>query len=158
VLSSPGPPQFTSSPVRILVINFQSMRAKRSEFGLLLQESNPDVVIGCETWLHDGFYEREVLPAGYHFVARRDRPNNHYGGVMIAAKDNLVGTELKLDTSAEFCAARFDCPGKKSLIIGSLYRPPSSNYLYTEELTKAISKLHQCNPESTSQATPTYPT
>jgi len=94
---------------------------------------------------------------GYHFVARKDRSNNHYGGVIIAAKDNLVGTELKLDSSAEFCAARFDCPGKKSLIIGSLYRPPSRDYLYIEELTKAISKLHQCNPESTLAMT-TYPT
>ena len=56
-------------------------------------------------------------------------------------KHNLVETELKLDTSAEFCAARFNCPGKKSLIIGSL--------MYMEEVTKAIPKLHQCNAEST---------
>jgi len=33
---------------------------------------------------------REVLPAGYHFFAKRDIPNNNYDGAMIAAKDNLV--------------------------------------------------------------------
>lgn len=162
VLSSPGLPQFTSSPVRktssiplqlssfrILVIKFQSMRVKRSEFWLLLQEANPDIIIGCETWLHQGFHEREVFPAGFHFVARRDRPNNHYGGVMIAAKDNIVATELSIDTTVEFCAASFVCPGKQSLIMGSLYRPPSSDHCYMEELGRVIRNIHRDNPDAT---------
>jgi len=68
---------------------------------------------------------------------------------MIAAKDILDRTVLKLDTSAEFCAARFDCSGKKSLTKGFLYRQPSSEYLYMGEITEAISKHHHCNPEST---------
>ena len=125
------------------------MRAKRSEFWLLLQEANPDIIIGCETWLHQGFYEREVLPAGYHFVARRDRPNNNHGAVMIAAKDNLVGTEVAVNSQAEFCAASFECPGRQTLIIGSLYRPPINDIAYMEEICNDITQLHKSNPKAT---------
>ena len=162
--SSIGSPQHASSPAktkpstyrndtrssfRILTINFQSMRAKKDAFWLLLKEADPDIIIGSETWLHNGFYEREVLPAGYHFVARRDRDYSRHGGVMIASKDSIVGTEISLRTSAEICAASFDCPGKLPLIVGAVYRPPSSDATYMEELCTQMKELFLANPRST---------
>lgn len=125
------------------------MRAKKTAFWLLLREANPDIIVGCETWLHSGFHEREVLPSGYHFVSRRDRPNSHYGGVMIAAKDNITGTDLGIKSTVETCAARFDCPGKQPLIICSLYRPPNSDLQYMEEMCKVITELHKTNQKAT---------
>ena len=125
------------------------MRAKKSAFWLLLKETNPDIIIGSETWLHQGFYEREVLPMGYHFVARRDRHESHYGGVMIAAKDDILGTQLSIDTQTEFCAAVFECPDKQPLIIGSMYRPPSSDQQYMEELSRVITDIHQTHTRAT---------
>ena len=59
--SSIGSPIHTSSPnkanprlqlqntMRILVINFQSIRAKKTPFRLLMIECNPDLIIGSET-------------------------------------------------------------------------------------------------------------
>ena len=73
------------------VRNFQSLRAKRLSFWLLLQETNPDIIIGRETWLYPGVYEREVLPVGYHIIARRDPVQDRHGGVIIAAKDTITG-------------------------------------------------------------------
>ncbi|MCG8047959.1 MAG: endonuclease/exonuclease/phosphatase family protein [Candidatus Thiodiazotropha endolucinida] len=110
------------------------MKAKRTPFWLLLEEADPDIIIGCETWLHQGIHEREVLPAGYHMVARKDRQTDHHGGVMIATRTGINATEISLQTSTELAAASFDCPGKAPLVIGALYRPPSSDQNYMEEL------------------------
>ena len=133
-----GSPQHASSPIhpsrrkgtrpmqntfRILVVNFQSLRAKRSSFWLLLQETNPDIIIGSETWLYPGIYEREVLPVGYHTIARRDRVQDRHGGVIIAAKDSITGTEIDLKMETEFAAASFQCQGKPPIVVGSIYRP-----------------------------------
>jgi hypothetical protein len=58
-----GPPQCTSSPtkqnkcpvnkksLRLLDINFQSMKAKREEFWSMLEYNDPDIIIASETWL-----------------------------------------------------------------------------------------------------------
>ena len=114
------------------------MRAKKSAFGLLLAESHPDIIIGSETWLHPGIFEREVLPPGYSIVARRDRKQDHHGGVIIIARDNIAGCEINIQTTAEFTAASFESVGKEPLIIGSLYRPPNSDQSYMEELCSQI--------------------
>ena len=54
-------------------------------------------------------------------MARKDRKGSPHGGVLIATKDTINGTE----TDTEFTAASFECPGKHTLIIGALYRPPN---------------------------------
>ncbi len=125
------------------------MRAKKTSFWLLLTEANPDIIIGSETWLHQGIFEREVLPPGYSIIARRDRKQDHHGGVVIAAKDNIEGCMINLNTQAEFTAASFTCVGKEPLIIGSLYRPPNSDHTYMEELCHQIKDLQQTYPRST---------
>ena len=119
--SSIGSPQHSSSPLKtdakpvdpsgstsfcIMAFNFQRMRAKRAQFWLLLEETDPAIIICCETWLHPGIHEREVLPAGYHMVARRDRPTDHHGGVMVAVRDNINSTEISIKTGTELAAAR----------------------------------------------------
>jgi hypothetical protein len=156
--NSIGSPQHTSSPLkpsqnqphrpdkrkntmRIMTVNLQSLRAKRSTFWLLLTESDPDIIIGCETWLHPGIFEREVIPVGYNIISRRDRTQDHHGGVIIIAKDGIVGSEVNIQTSIEFTAASFECIGKQPLIVGALYRPPNSNQSYIEELANNIRDL-----------------
>ena len=90
-----GSPEFASSPTRhrnvplskkkarILVINFQSIRSKRDSFWAMLEYCDPDIILASETWLNPTIAEREVLPANYKFVARKDRPNGSHGGVAI---------------------------------------------------------------------------
>ena len=106
------------------------MKTEKTSFWLLLTETNPDTVIGCETWLHPGIYVREVLPENYHIVARKDRSSDHHGGVLIIAKITLIGTHLDIQTNTEFAAASFTCQGHAPLIIGSIYRPPNSGHDY----------------------------
>ena len=161
-VASPGSPQHASSPIRprgrkqpdrqvfrILVVNFQSIRAKRTSFWLTVEESDPDIIIGCETWLYPGIFEKEVLPNGYHFVARKDRKQNRYGGVIIAVKDTICGTQVDTSTDTEFVSASFQCPGNATLIIGSAYRPPSSDESYMDDLCSSIRKLHASHRNAT---------
>lgn len=66
-LSSVGSPGMTSSPkpkqtkkdrnssLRILVINFQSIRKKGANNGALIETTKPDILIGNETWLTQNF-------------------------------------------------------------------------------------------------------
>ncbi|XP_052224149.1 uncharacterized protein LOC127839803 [Dreissena polymorpha] len=135
--------------MRVLVVNFQSMRAKRTSFWLLLEEIDPDIIIGSETWLYPAVYEREILPAGYHVISRRDLTQDRHGGVIIASKETMIGTDLNVSTSAEFTAASFICRGKDPLIIASMYRPPNSDLSYTEEACTHFRQLHLSYPNST---------
>ena len=134
--------------LRVLTVNFQSIKAKKTPFWLLLEETNSDIVIGCETWLHLGIYEREVIPNGYHLVARKDRATDHHGGVIIAAKDSLIWTEFPIQSSAEFVAASFNCQGQAPLIIGAIYRPqrmtkPTQINFVTKSVTYNLSTRKQ---------------
>jgi exonuclease III len=114
-----------------------SLRAKRASLWLTLTETKPDIIIGCETWLYPGIHEKEVLPAGYYFVARKDREANCYVGVIIAAKDNICGTELDADSTSEIVAASFNDPNNSQLVICSTYRPPSSDLTYMKTSAQA---------------------
>jgi hypothetical protein len=135
--------------MRVLVVNFQSIRAKRTSFWLLLEEVNPDIIIGSETWLYPAIFEREVLPAGYHFISRKDRTHDRHGGVIIAAKDTIIGTDLNIRTPTEFTAASFVSRGKDPLIIASIYRPPNTDQAYMEEVCSQFRHLHLAYPTST---------
>jgi len=160
--TSIGPPQHASSPARqpharkparkqfrVMITNFQSMRAKRQPFWLQLEELDPDIIIGSETWLHPGIHEREVLPCGYHILARRDRPSSPHGGVIIAARDGILGSDLHITTDTELTAANIECSGKQQLIIASIYRPPSSDLTYMQELRDQLHALHTQHPSAT---------
>ena len=56
-----------------------------------------------------------------------------------------------MDTDTEFTAASFECPGKHTLIIGALYRPPNgeAQQEYAEEICSNIRSLYQSHPRST---------
>ena len=143
-----GPPQHTSSPsaphrprkreveskkLRVIVANLQSIKAKRESLWSMLSDIDPDIVIATETWLHPGITEKEVLPDNYQFLARKDRPNDPHGGVAVIAKSEIAGVQVDTDTDTELTAAAITCKHSKDpLIVGSLYRPPSSKAEYTE--------------------------
>ena len=136
-------PKPNRSTFRVLTVNFQSTKAKRTSLWLLLSEANPDIVIRSETWLHEGICEMEVLQDGYHFIA----PKN---GVAIIAKDSITGTDINKETETEFTSALFECPGNSPLIIGALYIPPNTDLSYMEELRLNIRELYKNdNPRAT---------
>ena len=128
--------------VRILNINFQSIKSKREEFWSILDQCDPDIVLATETWLNPSIMEAEVLPPGYKFAARRDRPSSSHGGVAIITRDNIDASEIPLTTQAEMVAASIPSKSTKPIIVSSIYRPTDNNKEYTAHLCDTIQHLH----------------
>ena len=83
-VSSPGVPQATSSPttnpptpktnrnygkskvntLHVVNINFQSVLSKKAELHQPINSTKPDIIIGTETWLHDGIRNPRVSSQG----------------------------------------------------------------------------------------------
>lgn len=55
----------------------------------LLEDENPDVIVGTESWLTSAHNAGEIFPQQYQ-VFRKDRLSDAYGGVFVATKNDLV--------------------------------------------------------------------
>ena len=66
------------SRLKVLSINCQSIQSveKRARFYALLEQHNPDIVVGTESWLHKDILDSEVFPSSLSFnpPIRKDRP------------------------------------------------------------------------------------
>ena len=78
--------------LKILNINFQSIRNKIPLFHALLEKEQLEVIAGTETWLDDTVFSSEILPPSYQ-VFRRDRKTSIGGGVLLAIKHDLIAKE-----------------------------------------------------------------
>ena len=86
----------TNHSLSSVVINCQSILAKKSVFQNFLANFNPSVVIGCESWLSPEILSSKIFPSHYQ-VYRKDRPDG-YGAVFIACQDCLLSSELSYST------------------------------------------------------------
>ena len=142
----------TGSSLKVLNINFQSLKNKREEFSALLQLHKPDVIIGTETWLRDHDNNAEYFPSNYD-IYRNDRKSESgcstgHGGVILAIKSNLNSSEIKLPCKCEMSAAKFKMGKKTNVVISSSYRPPNSNTAYAESNIKNFQFLTNINKDA----------
>ena len=93
-----------SSPLKLLILNCQSVLAKKPSFLNLINENDPDLIAGTESWLSETVHNNEIFPSTY-FVYRRDRADG-YGGVFLACKSNFISEEIALSTSCEIVTCR----------------------------------------------------
>lgn len=153
-LNNPGSPIASSSPkkggkykikrninsLRVLTVNFQSARSKSHETALLIESSNPDIIIGTETWLKPEIYDSEVIPPSYTLY-RNDRADG-YGGVLLAVKSDITSSEYSKSKNIEFIAAKIQLSKQKPLITGSYYRPPNkTDDIYINKTVEEFSSL-----------------
>ena len=155
--NGPGDPYDTSSPktnpgrssrplkknISILNVNCQSLPAKRETFLHLINDTNPDIIIGSESWLSEEHSSNECFPTETYQVERRDRLNDPHGGVFIAAKRALVLVrESNLETECELLWCKIQITGCKILHIGAYYRPHVGDENSLQELEKSLSLLN----------------
>ena len=142
---SPGPPKSCSSPIvsarptsksatslKVIVINFQSIKNKKEEVANLIEQSDPSIIMGTETWLTPSISSAEFFPSNYE-VLRKDRKDGH-GGVLLAIKKDLIIDTVDINTLTEAVFAKLQMGKNVSLFIGALYRSPSSDIEYMNQL------------------------
>jgi len=116
--SSPGAPQAASSPqkqcptrkrtptkdnLKIAIINCQSLKNKTAELQLFIEDTDPDLILGTESWLKPEISNSEIFPPGNN-VFRRDRTLENKktgGGVFILARKEFVCSEVHLETNCK---------------------------------------------------------
>ena len=156
---NPGPPLASSTPSRqsniksekkqnrtdrrmkIVVVNFQSAKNKKEEIGNMIDSCNPDVIIGTETWLNENIHSTELFPPSYT-VIRKDRSDG-YGGVLIALKQEFTFEHLTSKRDCESVFIKLPLQRRKALIIGAVYRPPSSSQQYLDSLCSEVEDIHR---------------
>ena len=109
----------------MLIINFQSIKNKVPDLSILIETSQPDIIIGTETWTNKDMLSSEFFPDNYT-VYRRDRGTDNHGGVLVAVINTLTSTEAHVSKTAELLGVKIDLPNKRSLLVSSFYRPPKS--------------------------------
>ena len=75
-------------PLRILLMNCQSIKNKKAELHTVIESSKPDIILGTESWLKQDIANSEIFPEEYDAI-RKDRDDGH-GGVFIAFKRDLL--------------------------------------------------------------------
>ena len=51
-----------SNPLKIALINFQSIREKKPQFFSFVDFYKPDIIVGTETWLTPDMYDSKYFP------------------------------------------------------------------------------------------------
>ncbi|CAG2204419.1 unnamed protein product [Mytilus edulis] len=123
--------------LRILNINFQSLRKKGKLLELIIIDTDPDIILGTETWLDDTISSSEILSNDLDYnIQRRDRPTDRHGGVLIAAKKHLQLHNVYKSKNIEMISGVITTNSKK-ITLASYYRPPNrtdNEYLeYTQD-------------------------
>ena len=110
--------------LRILVINFRSLRKKGKLLEALVETTNADIIMGIETWLDPNIKSSEIFPEYQHFdIARRDRPSGPHGGVIIIAKKLHLG-DVSLSKNLEMISGTIKLEGRKKMVLVTYYSPP----------------------------------
>ena len=108
----------------------------------------PDIVLANETWLKPEVFSSEIMPPGYNPPIRRDRADG-YGGVLLAIKKDLIGSEVKLETSSELVASKIELYKQQPLIVISGYRPTNNDLAYAEKLCQDLRLISSKYPSAT---------
>ena len=99
-----------------MLINIQSVLNNKNR--IIFESINyqdPDIILGCETWLNQSILNSEISPTSYTVYQ-----NNHddgYGGVLIGIKSNLESQLLDIHPTLEICVV-------------SVYLSDNTNYCY----------------------------
>jgi hypothetical protein len=127
--------------LRLLEINFQSIKNKSADLQMAIDSPQPDIIIGTETWLTKDMNSSEWIPNDFE-VSRRDRGSDPHGGVLIACRHSLVGSIVHIGKTTEFIGTKVKLFHGKTVIISAAYRPPNRiDGEYIEQLVKDITTV-----------------
>ena len=141
---------FKTTNFKCLVMNFQSIRNKKTDLYNLISSMDPDVIIGNETHLDPSFLNAVILPYDIptehkYQTFRKDRKvlvDKAGGGVIVMVKPEHNCEECPdLDPTCELTWVKITTDKKNEILIGSYYREPKSSMEALEQLDLSISRI-----------------
>lgn len=103
----------------VIVVNAQSIMAKKESFRQILDSHNPDIILMSKTWLKPDMYDAEVIPPDVNYELFRNDKTDGHGGFLIAIKRNLIYELVTRESNCEFIAVKVSC-AHNSLIVAAL--------------------------------------
>src|SRR6185312_13310425 len=100
---------------------FQSIKNKGLLFQTEVETHDPDIILGCETWLDDSIPDSLYFPNSYQ-VFRRDR-NSHGGGICICVKQQLNATLVSVHKELEIMWVDISFQYRAPVKLGVVYKP-----------------------------------
>ena len=126
--------------MKVLTINFQSIKGKRETFWNLSESSKPDIILGCETWLKTTVTNQEIIPPGYK-VYRKDRHDWH-GGLLVIATSCYINNIVDVSIHSELIAVHIEgVDTNSSLVVASFYQQPNRDIDHTHSLCQDLKEI-----------------
>ena len=132
--------------MRILNINFQSIKNKQHLVHNILDSLKPDIVIGTETWLNPNIKDTELAFSDKYKVYRRARTGQQGGGVLFAINKNFFSDEveeLHPGNDCEIIWAKLEITGSKTLYISTYYNPKTSDEKSLKSFDTSVRRASQ---------------
>lgn len=128
-------------PLKVLTINCRSIVDKKLDYDNMIASTQPDIVLGTESWLKPKHYDNEIFSPELGYTPfRRDRQKQTGGGVFIAVKNSLIAQEAThLHTDCENIWVKIQLQGSKPLLVCSYYKPKEHDPHSTNEFNKSLS-------------------
>ena len=122
---------------RVMYCNAGSILNKIDELSSFALEHKPDLIAICETWGNENLRDCFFSIPDFEIVCRNDRKDTTSGiggGLLIYAKDDMVGNVSKyesvvLDNFVQTSAVKVSLVGAAEVILVLLYRP---HHIYKE--------------------------
>ena len=126
-------------------LNVRSLLPKLEELKFYLTNKKIQVFSVNETWLDSSIADNEIAIPGFN-IFRRDRPKGSHGGVALYVRSELQPF-LMVNLYYEIVESVFVKIklGSRSILVGSIYRPPSALSSYWDSMKLLLEKVTNLN-------------
>ena len=132
------------SHIKIIYTNADGVSNKQVELSEIINNEKPHIVLITETKLNSSDISTQIFKVNNYNIYRKDRVNEDGGGGVALLVHQDLFSELIPDnlfnTETIACKIQYD---NQSVLIGCIYRPPSSTSEYCSRVNKVIDKLSQ---------------
>ena len=129
---------------KLATINVRSLLNKIDQLRIILHNQPIDILSVNETFLDCTIPTSQLMINGYVFE-RYDRGSRHGGGVGFyirnTVKYELHKHEIVLKLGIEALFIKVKLPNRKPMIVGTMYRPPSANVQYFDNIVDVLEHI-----------------